>query len=248
MNVACPTCATTYRIDPTKIPAAGVRARCQVCAAVFPISTNGTAPAARPSTVAGVPVQRPAIPSGLRPSGTHPSPAAPPAIPAAPMRPAAPAPVAAPVAPPPAPKPAPAPAPAPVAAPVVAAPAPVAPSVAPVAPVAPPNPAPVAQPAPTPFPKPAAAPAGRPLNPFLANDPATKARRLARALVSDLVVYNTARRDTALKAGTLKEEFAEEIKKSFEEYELQIGKELASSTTYFNDALNEILAGGQKVY
>ena len=107
----------------------------------------------------------------------------------------------------------------------------------------------MAAPAPAPAlaPKPAA-PAGRPLNPFLANDPATRARRLARALVSDLVVYNTARRDTALKGGTLKEEFAEEIKKSFEEYELQIGKELASSTTYFNDALNEILAGGQKIY
>ena len=99
-------------------------------------------------------------------------------------------------------------------------------------------------------PKPAnAVPAGaRPVNPFLANDPATKARRLARALVSDLVVYNTARRDAALKNGNLKEEFAEEVKKSFEEYELQVGKELAGSTTYFNDALNEILAGGQKVY
>ncbi|HVX87794.1 MAG TPA: hypothetical protein VG940_02620, partial [Gemmatimonadales bacterium] len=113
-----------------------------------------------------------------------------------------------------------------------------------------PAPAPVAAPAPPPAPKPAApaAPAGRPLNPFLANDPATKARRLARALVSDLVVYNTARRDAALKNGNLKEEFAEEVRKSFEEYELQVGKELASSTTYFNDALNEILAGGQKVY
>jgi hypothetical protein len=108
-----------------------------------------------------------------------------------------------------------------------------------------PAPTPVAPP---PASKPAAAPTGRPLNPFLANDPATKARRLARALVSDLVVYNTARRDTAMKSGTLKEEFAEEVKKSYEEYELQIGKELASSTTYFNDALNEILAGGQKVY
>ncbi|MEO6067501.1 MAG: zinc-ribbon domain-containing protein [Gemmatimonadota bacterium] len=218
MNVACPTCATTYRVDPAKIPGAGVRARCQVCAAVFPISANGTAP--RPSLAA--PVQRPAIPTGLRPSGTMAAPAmppAPPAAPAAPPRPTAP-PVAAPVAPPAAPKP------------------PIAPA---------PAPAPVAAPAPVPAPKPAA-PAGRPLNPFLANDPATRARRLARALVSDLVVYNTARRDTALKGGTLKEEFAEEIKKSFEEYELQIGKELASSTTYFNDALNEILAGGQKIY
>jgi hypothetical protein len=119
---------------------------------------------------------------------------------------------------------------------------------------APAAPKPIAAPAPpsappaAPRPAAPAAPAGRPLNPFLANDPATKARRLARALVSDLVVYNTARRDAALKNGNLKDEFAEEVKKSFEEYQLQVGKELASSTTYFNDALNEILAGGQKVY
>jgi hypothetical protein len=105
----------------------------------------------------------------------------------------------------------------------------------------------VAPPAPKPAAAPAA-PAGRPLNPFLANDPATKARRMARALVSDLVVYNTARRDTALKSGTLKEEFGEEIRKSLEEYVAQVGKELAESTTYFNDALNEILAGGQKIW
>jgi hypothetical protein len=71
---------------------------------------------------------------------------------------------------------------------------------------------------------------------------------MARALVSDLVVYNTARRDTALKNGTLKEEFGEEIRKSLEEYVLQVGKELADSTTYFNDALNEFLAGGQKIW
>ena len=217
MNIACPTCATTYRVDPAKIPAAGVRARCQVCAAVFPIAANGTAP--RPSVAAGAPVQRPAIPAGLRASGTFAPPAAPPAAPARPAVPAVPPPVAAPVALP-APPAAPAPAPAPP---------------------------PVVAPAPKPA-MPAPAPAGRPINPFLANDPATRARRLARALVSDLVVYNTARRDTALKGGTLKEEFAEEIKKSFEEYELQIGKELASSTTYFTDALNEILAGGQKIY
>lgn len=234
MNVACPTCATTYRIDPTKVPPAGVRARCQVCAAVFPISKNGTAPAPRPSTQAGAPAQRPAIPAGLRPSGTMQAPVAPPA---APPRPAAPpAPPAPPVAPPEPPKAAPIAPPPPAPPPVAPAPAPPAAAPAP-APFAPPKPA-----------APAAAPAGRPLNPFLANDPATKARRLARALVSDLVVYNTARRDTSLKAGTLKEEFAEEVRKSYEEYELQVGKELAGSTSYFNDALNEILAGGQKVY
>src|SRR6188768_1396058 len=121
MNIACPTCATTYRVDPAKVPATGVRARCQVCAAVFPISKNGTAPAPRPSTAAGAPAQRPAIPAGLRPSGMVTAiPAAPPAPAAAPAP--APAPPTAPVRPvaPPAPAPAPAPpiaAPAPVPAP-----------------------------------------------------------------------------------------------------------------------------------
>src|SRR5688572_25394124 len=133
MNIACPTCATTYRVDPAKVPATGVRARCQVCAAVFPISRNGTAPAPRPSTAAGAPAQRPAIPAGLRPSGMVTAiPAAPPVpAPAPPTPPVAapgpPAPPAAPKveAPRPAPAPAPpaAPAPVPPAAPV-AAPAP----------------------------------------------------------------------------------------------------------------------------
>ncbi|HSC59089.1 MAG TPA: hypothetical protein VLC11_05970 [Gemmatimonadales bacterium] len=82
----------------------------------------------------------------------------------------------------------------------------------------------------------------------MSQDPSQKARRLARALISDLVVYGTARRDEALKNGTLKESFGEEIKKSWEEFVEQVGKEMAESTTFFNDALNEILAGGQKIF
>ena len=38
MNVTCPNCATLYRVDPAKVPEAGVRARCAVCSAVFPVS------------------------------------------------------------------------------------------------------------------------------------------------------------------------------------------------------------------
>ena len=91
-------------------------------------------------------------------------------------------------------------------------------------------------------------PAGRPVNPFLAQDPAQKARRLARALISDLAVYYPDRRKEGLTNGTLKQLFQEEIQKSWEEYTEQVGKEVAESTSYFNDALNEILAGGQKVF
>ena len=47
---------------------------------------------------------------------------------------------------------------------------------------------------------------------------------------------------------TLRAEFREEIRKSWEEYVEQVGIELAKSTPFFRDALNEILAKGQKVF
>ncbi len=87
-----------------------------------------------------------------------------------------------------------------------------------------------------------------PVNPFLTRDPRQKARRLARALVSDMIVYQPDKRQQALAAGNLKEAFDEEIKKSWEEYVDQVGEELANSTPYFTEALNEILAGGQELF
>jgi len=63
-----------------------------------------------------------------------------------------------------------------------------------------------------------------------------------------MIVYQPEKRQQALAAGNLKEAFEEEIQKSWEEYVEQIGPELANSTTYFKDALNEILAGGQDVF
>ena len=88
----------------------------------------------------------------------------------------------------------------------------------------------------------------RPVNPFLTNDPSQKARRLARALISDLAVYYPDRRKEGLANGTLKELFKEEIEKSWEEYSEQVGKEVAGSTSYFTDALNDILAGGRRIF
>jgi hypothetical protein len=108
---------------------------------------------------------------------------------------------------------------------------------------------PVMPPAPA-APPPMAAPPTvvRPVNPFLAQDPAQKAKRLARALISDLAVYYPDRRKEGQANGTLKELFQEEIQKSWEEYTEQVGKEMAQSTTFFTDALNEILAGGKRVF
>jgi hypothetical protein len=114
-------------------------------------------------------------------------------------------------------------------------------------PVAAPPPRPVAPP-PAPPIAPATAAPRRPINPFLQQDPAQKARRLARALVSDMIVYQPDKRQRALTEGNLKTAFEEEIKKSWEEYVEQVGQEMASQTTYWREALNEILAGGQQVF
>jgi hypothetical protein len=183
-----------------------------------------------------------------------PRPGAPPAF-AAP-RPASPP---APAAPPAANAPAPAPS-APVPAPGAPAPAPSAPAPAPSAPrfATPPLSAPRVAASPTtrgtpPLPTPGvggagAPPARPPINPFLANDPNAKAKRLARALVSDIVAYFPGKREEGVRDGTLKQLFREEIKKSYEEYVEQIGREFADSTTHFQDALNDVLAGGKKLF
>jgi predicted Zn finger-like uncharacterized protein len=218
MNVSCPQCATVFRVDPAKVPERGVRARCSVCSGLIAVR--------RPDVAA------PAVPPASAPT-------APPVA------------AAAATAPPAAPVPAVAPTPPAVPAPVeVRVEAPLAPPlISPVVPIAamPGERPPAADRATPPAPV-AAPPVGRPGNPFLQQDPATRARRLARALVSDLVVYHPEKRQRGLNEGNLKELFAEEIRKSWEEYTEQVGDEIASSTPYFTEALNEILAEGRTLF
>src|SRR6266487_3584091 len=238
MNVTCPSCETVYRVDPTKVPAGGVRARCSVCSNVFAVSADGAAPpapvlvrapAAPPPAIAR-PVSPPAAP--VRPL----MPAAPPAMPRAPAP-------AAPAVPPPVARPA-APA-APPAAPARAA-APVPPSRVP-APVAP-APPPSSPAAGTSAPGKRLTGPLRPVNPFMVQDPKQKARRLARALISDMLVYHPEKRQQGIRDGTLPQLFKDEIHKSWQEYVEQVGLELAQSTPYWTEALNEILGGGHKLF
>src|SRR5436853_121410 len=167
MNVTCPSCETVYRVDPSKVPAGGVRARCAVCSNVFPVNASVATPPMAPA---------PATPKP------------PPATPAAP-----------------------------------AAPAGAAPGQRMTGPL-------------------------RPVNPFMVQDPKQKARRLARALVSDLVVYHPEKRQQGLRDGTLPQLFKDEIEKSWQEYVEQVGAEIAKSTSFWGEALNEILGGGNKVF
>ncbi|MEX2527371.1 MAG: hypothetical protein WEA09_07005 [Gemmatimonadota bacterium] len=89
---------------------------------------------------------------------------------------------------------------------------------------------------------------GAPVNPFARRDPHDRARRLARVLASDIVSYYGQRYTRALAAGTLKEEFEEEVQKSWSEYVDQVGLEMAESNSYFQEALNEVLARGERVF
>ncbi|MES3033147.1 MAG: hypothetical protein V4813_04015 [Gemmatimonadota bacterium] len=88
----------------------------------------------------------------------------------------------------------------------------------------------------------------RVINPFLRSDPMTRAKRLARALVSDMVAYQPQKRADGLANGTLKQLFRDEIRKSYDEYVEQVGREVAESTAFFQDALNEVLADGNRVF
>ena len=283
MNVSCPECRSVFRVDPTKIPATGVRARCSVCGGVIILGAGSSieeefgppaiaivtamplAPA-EPVAPASAPVRQPvgaAAPSPM-PAREFAAPAAvAPPPPRRPLTPPRPAPAAArPASAPPvrpaafAPRVPPVSSPAPATRPAMSGSARAA---TPARPMAPPMPSglpprPVGPPtqrageAPPP-PRPASpTPSRLPINPFLANDPNAKARRLSRALISDLVTYFPQRREEGLRQGTLRDLFRDEIKKSYEEYVEQVGKDFADSTTHFQEALNEILAGGQKIF
>lgn len=167
MRTRCPACGAGYRLDPSKVPAGGVRARCARCSKVFP--------------VAGSPVSAPHVAPAPDPVGFGHAASAHAAETAAydaggdgsdePQRP-----------------------------------------------------------------------------PFGSRDPESRARRLARALVSDIAVYHGERRDRSLREGRLRQELGDEIRKSWQEYESQVGNQIARETSYFRDALNEILARGEKLF
>lgn len=165
MNVRCPSCQTVFRVDPARVPASGIRAKCSRCGNPFTIQPQSTAAA------------QPAPPAAAAPA----APAAPRPVMPAPQRPAA-----------------------------------------------------------------TTSPTGTPV--FGSKDPHSRAQRIARALVSDIVAYHKKKVEDTLAAGTMRTEFREEIMKSWEEYVAQVGNELAKGTPYFRNALNDILARGQKVF
>lgn len=158
MNVSCPQCGTVFRVDPAKVPIAGIRARCSVCAGVIQV---GGAESEKESGKTEAAETAPATPAAAT---SH------------------------------------------------------------------------------------VRTERKSVNPFLSRDPSLRAKRLARALISDMVTYYPAKHSEGLRDGTLKILFRDEIKKSYDEYVAQVGKDFAESTSHFQDSLNEVLAGGKKVF
>lgn len=75
-----------------------------------------------------------------------------------------------------------------------------------------------------------------------------KARRLAKALVEQILQGRRSRRDRALAEGRLILEFGPRIQKIWRVYEDKVGAEMARRSPHFRNALNEILADGNDIF
>jgi predicted Zn finger-like uncharacterized protein len=257
ITVTCPSCSSSFPVDSSKIPEGGVNARCTSCSDIFRIDKPVEAEPLPTLEEVAPPPPEPVVeepeaveePAAIEQPAAFEEPAAPavvdspdewvveneelPAIEAEPL----------PDIPEAAPE---------VAPPVVEAPASdpfaePAPFEAPAAPeVAESLPAPPA-PEPPAAPEAPAAPQGFT---FGKRDPTDKAKRLARVLVSDMIMYNAERHQNALAAGTLVPDFEEEIEKSWKEFVEQVGEDLANGAgrVFWSEALNDILAKGEQVF
>ena len=85
---------------------------------------------------------------------------------------------------------------------------------------------------------------------FGKRDPRDKAKRLARVLLSDMTMYNADLHESALANGSMKEDFEEKIEKSWKEYVEQVGPEMAEGDgqEFWRAALNDVLAKGEEVF
>jgi predicted Zn finger-like uncharacterized protein len=75
-----------------------------------------------------------------------------------------------------------------------------------------------------------------------------RAQRLAKALASDLVLYNKDKVEQGLREGTLAQLLGSEIRRSWEYYCQQIPKQIVESTDYFKEKLNEIVGKGKEIF
>ncbi|MGE3062312.1 MAG: zinc-ribbon domain-containing protein [bacterium] len=72
--------------------------------------------------------------------------------------------------------------------------------------------------------------------------------KLARQLAKDILLYHKDEVEKGMANGNIKESMKDEIEKSYKFYTQRIQPEIISSSNYFNEALNKIVAKGQKIF
>lgn len=75
-----------------------------------------------------------------------------------------------------------------------------------------------------------------------------RARRLAKALASDLVLYNQEKVEKGLRDGTLAQLLGSEIRRSWEYYCQQVPEHIVKNTDYFKELLNKIVGKGKEIF
>ncbi len=196
ITVSCPSCNTSFPVDPAKVPPEGVRAQCSVCPEIFEVERpSEAAPAASPAPDSTLDAIEPADPLEGATTDLPPLEGAGDAVAAAGTS--------------------------------EGETAPAATEDAAKTTVEGEGPGPIR---------------------FGRRSPADKAKSLARSLVSDLIAYNPEKHKEALAGGNLQEVFGEEIEKSLKEYQEQVEPDVIAEGSFFNDALNSILAEGQSIF
>lgn len=75
-----------------------------------------------------------------------------------------------------------------------------------------------------------------------------RARRLAKALASDLVLYNKDKVEEGLLKNTLAQLLGPEIRRSWEYYCQQIPEHIRDNSDYFKEQLNRIVGKGKEIF
>lgn len=75
-----------------------------------------------------------------------------------------------------------------------------------------------------------------------------KAKRLARSLAKDILLYHKEEVQRGRQQGNLIELLGDEIKRSWKFYKQQVGDDVIKEKNYFKEALNEIIADGEETF
>jgi hypothetical protein len=74
-----------------------------------------------------------------------------------------------------------------------------------------------------------------------------RAKRLARTIISDIYLYNSAKADEAIRNNSFYSAFAAEIKEGVKLYESRIAQEVQAQGDFFKEAIENFIEGKKKV-